>query len=821
MKISIWVLLLSVCVSADAATKIDPQQVAFFEKRVRPLLVKHCYECHARDAAQIKGGLLLDSHDGWVTGGDGGAVIVPNHPERSRLITAVRWDDDLQMPPKNKLTDAEVAVLAGWIKMGAPDPRHDTAPPIDRIGIDVESGRDFWAFAPLNAIEPPMTKRQDWAADPIDRYVLAALEAKGLEPVGDANRATLIRRVSFDLIGLPPTPAEIDAFVNDPSPLSQAMESLVDRLLASPRFGERWGRHWLDLARYAESIGRTRNYPFPVAWRYRDYVIKSFNDDVPYDRFIVEQLAGDLLPYETDAQRDRLRIATGFLALGSHDLNENNKAIFQMDVVDEMISVTTKSVLALTVGCARCHDHKFDPIAQRDYYALAGIFKSTALLNGYGNKQGGGNKLDTARFHRLAASNTPAVETAILETDRLVREIAGLKKKVNESRRKQNEIKRDKAIDGDERKQKIDQLKEHIDVMNREIKAANQQLSKSRKRKTDAAVALAVMGVRDAGAIADSRINIKGDPLDLAESVERGYLRVLANEHAPEIDDQFSGRLELAQWLTDPNAPAGALSSRVLVNRVWGHMFGRGLVRTVDNFGKMGERPTHPALLDYLADRFVADGWSVKKLIRAIALSRTYRLRAEHDERAITIDPDNTLLWRASRRRLEAEAIRDAVLAVSGELKLDPPIASPVFSYNIGETGNVADPDAAGYSHRGVYVPLVRSKLPPMYEVFDFPDPSEARGRRDVTTVAPQALYFMNSPFISKHAASAAKRVMAAEEDDVSRVRFAYRLALGREADADEIQRGASYVAGYETHVAGWTRLMHALFASAEFRYVN
>ena len=815
-------LVLSVGISAQGATKIDPQQVAFFEKRVRPLLVKHCYECHARDATKIKGGLLLDSHDGWATGGDGGAVIVPGEPERSRLITAVRWgDDDLQMPPKNKLTNAEVATLTQWIKMGAPDPRHDTAPPIERANIDVVSGRDFWAFQPLNGQAPPATKRRGWATDPIDRYVLAALEAKGLEPVGDADRVTLIRRVSFDLIGLPPTPDEVDAFVNDPSPLPQAMEALVDRLLASPRFGERWGRHWLDLARYAESIGRTRNYPFPVAWRYRDYVIASFNADVPYDRFITEQLAGDLLPYKTDAERDRLRIATGFLALGSHDLNENNKAVFQMDVVDEMISVTTKSVLALTVGCARCHDHKFDPIAQRDYYALAGIFKSTTLLNGYGNKQGGGNKLDAGRFHRLSSPTTTAAETAQSETDRLTRQIAELKKKINETRRKQNEVRRDKSVDGDERKRLVQELSDQINAMNKGIKVANQELGKSRKRKTDAAIALAVMGVRDGSTIADCRINIKGDPQDLAESVTRGYLRVLESENPPQIDDQFSGRLELAQWLTDPNVPAGALSSRVVVNRVWGHMFGRGLVRTVDNFGKMGDHPTHPALLEHLAERFVTDGWSMKKLIRTVALSRTYRLSAVHNERGMAVDPDNTLLWRASRRRLEAEAIRDAVLAVSGHLKIEPPIASPVFRYNIGETGNVADPDVSGYAHRGVYVPLVRSKLPPMYEVFDFPDPSEARGRRDVTTVAPQALYFMNSPFISKHAGFAAKRVMETKADDVSRVRFAYRIALGREPDADESQRGASFVAQYETPSVGWTRLMHALFASAEFRYVN
>ena len=626
------------------------------------------------------------------------------------------------------------------------------------------------------------------------RFWQAARQA-GLPAVADADRPVLLRRATFDLLGLPPTPKEIDSFVNDPD--EHAFRKVVDRLLRSPRFGERWGRHWLDVARYGETMGRTLNYPFPVAWRYRDYVIDAFNRDKPYDRFVSEQIAGDLLPSEADWQRREQVTATGFLALGAHDLNEPDRVLYPMDVADEMINVTSRTILGLTVGCARCHDHKFDPIPTRDYYALAGIFRSTELKGGLRQrpKYGAGYfKVDKLmRLDRASSSAESRAGWAELRRDELWRQIQ-------------------EAIKAEDRK-KVRDLSKELDELPLPWNVA--------------------MGVKDSDTIQHCRINIGGDPHTLGEEAPRGFLQVLDREAAgrPNISDSESGRRQLAQWLVRRDNP---LTARVMVNRIWHHLFGRGLVPSVDNFGKMGEQPSHPGLLDYLAVQFMDQGWSVKSVIREIMLSRSYQLSTGFHRANFENDPDNKLLWRMNRRRLEVEAIRDAMLFVSRELQLEPPRGSPVQRWKRNaqvRAGNKQlEPWDMEQNYRSVYVPVIRTQLSRFFETFDFPESSEADGSRDVTTVATQALFFLNSPFARRQANAASERLLASTADDRDRVKHVYRQVLSREPTRQELERALAFVrSAYDTTnqtessapqaQQAWARLYQALFGSAEFRY--
>jgi hypothetical protein len=845
----------------------------FFERNVRPLLVERCYGCHSANAKKLRGGLLLDTREGWMEGGDSGPAIEPGDPEASLLLRAVRYESpDLQMPPKGKLSEEEIRILVEWVAKGAPDPRESEKTAPAPSAIDIEAGRRFWSFQrPVRPPVPPVSEAAvpdgavpeegavsaaggSWCLSDIDRFILARLEGKGLKPVGDADRRTLIRRASFDLTGLPPAPEDVEAFLADESP--EAFAKVVDRLLASERFGERWGRHWLDIARYAESTGKTRNFPYPHAWRYRDYVIDALNADKPYDRFIAEQIAGDLLPATDAGERNEQRIATGLLALGPKDLNERNNAQYTMDNVDEQIDTVTRSVLALTVSCARCHDHKFDPIPTQDYYALAGIFRSTEILVGLGNRQGAGNRYQNGALVRLeggAAGEAPAGEA---RAEREAR-IAALEKERAAAEREVRRLRQaaakgagggEGAVDGEgegEGAAKKKKRRPPADAAARkrlaELRATMERLTKELDQLVNEGAdgGLLAVGVRDAASPGDSRIHVRGDVANLGASVPRGFIRVLSGDGAPEIPvpeipASASGRLELARWLSSPENP---LTARVMVNRIWHHLFGRGLVRTVDNFGATGEVPTHPELLDHLALQFVEGGWSVKGLIRAIVLSRVYRLASDHDAKSYEVDPANLLLWRRSQRRLEAEAFRDAILAVSGSLDGARPDGSPVARLEAAEVGRRGDAFFAGESrHRSVYLPIVRGFVPGMLEAFDFAEPSMVQGERDVTTVATQALYLLNSPFVIEESRRTAARLLEAEGlDDAGRVRQAYEWALGRPALPEETERGVEHVArrgaegepsggggtGTDGKTAAWAGFCQALFASAEFRYVN
>ena len=812
-----------IVIAAAFAAPQGVEKIEFFEKKIRPILANRCYGCHSSNAKKLKGGLLLDTHEGWANGGDSGEVIVPGDADGSLLIQAVRRvHDKIQMPPKKPLPDAEVEALVKWVKMGAPDPRMRQAMGRKSKKIDVAAGREFWAFQPPRPEPVPPVKDAAWPRTDVDRFVRARQEQAGLEPNADADRHTLIRRATIDLIGLPPTRKEVGAFVADDSP--DAFAKVLDRLLASPQFGERWARHWLYIVRYAESTGRTRNFPYPVAWRYRDYVIDAFNADKPYDVFIREQLAGDLMPPSTDRDVQNARkIATGFLAIGTKDLNERNRQQYLMDQADDQIDVTGRAGMALTISCARCHDHKFDPIPTRDYYALAGIFRSSDLLDGYANRsRGNKNYAKGDRYHRLdlnkAQMPKPRVTAAPARPRKPRPKAAQRLKKIREelqqlaAERKRNRGKRAVQL----------RIRKRTNQLRREQK----KLSGAGNRRRGGRQPLTgneAMGVRDGAKPADMTVCIRGDIAQKGERVPRGFLSVIADAEHTHIAADTSGRLQLARWLTNADHP---LTARVMVNRIWHHLFGCGLVRTVDNFGKAGERPSHPQLLDYLALHFITDGWSIKKTIRAIMLSRTYQVASKKDAEKFTTDPDNRLLWRMSPRRLEAEVIRDAMLAVGGHLDLVPPKGSPVMGAPAGEMGR-RGPVGKGFAatKRSIYLPIVRNFVPGILGVFDFAEPSTVTGRRDVTTVATQALFMMNSAFVIEQARHASERLLAGNAQGAEeRGDIAYRLALGRPATNSERQRVVSYVRNFMTSKPekdAWASVFQAIFASAEFRYVR
>jgi hypothetical protein len=785
-------LLLPLIILAWAlpASAADPDSgVGFFEKKVRPLLVDNCYVCHSADT-NSKGGLRVDDRNGLIQGGNTGPAVIPGKPEESLLLQAVQHADGVpKMPPKKKLTDDQLADLTRWIKEGAAWPEVKIPSSLGKTNADYDKLRnEHWAWQPLGIAVAPEVKDQSWPLDDIDRFVLSKLEARGLKPVDEASKIDLIRRVTFDLTGLPPSPEAISEFVADSS--SEAYSKVVDRLLGSPAFGERWGRHWLDVARFGESTGSSRNLPMPHAWRYRDYVVNAFTKDKPYNQFIREQIAGDLLPASSPEQREEQIIATGFLAVGVKDVNQRFKVRYVMDNVDEQIDAVSRSVLAVTASCARCHDHKFDPIPTTDYYALAGIFRSTDLCDGLRNKMGGGglDYYDTEKLIRLdeldKGGSNPDLDKKIAEA-----------KKAFEDARKEFQ-----AIQGTP-----EGLAKGPDGFpkQRPFRLKMQKKQAEYAALTDPAVGSRIaLGVRDSKTVADTEVRIRGEAEKLGPVVPRGFLSLLQFPNPPKLNPNQSGRLELAEWLTSEQNP---LTPRVMANRVWQHLFGKGLVQSVDNFGVTGDTPSHPELLDHLARRFVNDGWSVKKLVRAIVLTRSYRLSSETSEANFAVDPANRLVWRHAPRRLDAEEIRDAALAASGKLDPTRPEASPAKDLKVIELPNngpiargIIDKGRAS-NHRSLYLPLLRGVVPTSLEVFDFAEQGMVTGQRDTTTVATQALYLLNDPFVRRQSLNLAERVLGEKDlDDAARVDLAYRLTVGRSATPTEIERAKSYLADFE-----------------------
>lgn len=826
IRLSVFLLVstLAAVSLAEEPKQLTTKQLEFFENKIRPVLVDHCYQCHSTTGKSVKGGLILDNRQGWMTGGESGTAIAPGDPDDSILIQAVRHEN-FEMPPNKKLSDTIIADLVKWVQMGAPDPREGATATLIRREINLEEGRKFWAFVPPQPTAAPNVTDTTWPKSDLDRFVLAKLEAANLKPVSDSPRRSLLRRICFDLVGLPPTPDQVHRFLSDQSP--GAFETIVDELLESPQFGERWGRHWLDVARYSESVGMDRNFTYPQAWRYRDYVIKSINEDKPYDQFIQEQIAGDLLPDDHPTTWEDRTVATGFLAMGPKSLNERDKRQFRMDIVDEQIDTTSRSILGLTVACARCHDHKFDPFPTEDYYAIAGIFRSSQTLygtNGQGNRQP--SKLiplaEVALVAGTADQPSRAPDPDPVEKRRLITikrkqaqtQMAALRSQTNRNNR---ELLATNA--------QYKKLNQRVQDFNKQLNSINR---KGKKKKPKQPAGPAAMGVVE-GNVDDCQVHIRGNVQTLGDSVPRGFLQVVQMTDAPQLSENTSGRLELAKWITSTQNP---LTARVMVNRIWHHLFGTGIVRTMDNFGATGERPTHPRLLDHLAIRLMDNQWSIKKTIREIVLSRTYQLSSDHNESAYAVDPQNRLMWQMSHRRLDVEAIRDSIIAAAGQLDLTPGEKSPVHAVgnvNAGRDAKLLARIETDYNTRSVYQPIVRNAVPEMLKAFDFAEPSIIVGRRNITTVPTQALFMMNSEFIKSRSYQMADRLLENEDLTTSvRINMAYELALTRSATAAEMARSESFIAKCleqftedDKQAAAWASLCQALFASAEFRYLE
>lgn len=1043
-------ILLFFSLSAQAKDAGD----AFFEKSVRPLLVAKCNGCHG--GAAPAGGLSLLSREAVLKGGSRGPAAVVGKPAESLLVRVVRHaEGNLKMPPGPKLADAEIAALAQWVESGL----------VWGKVAGVSPAEKYWSFVAPKPQTPPAVRDAKWAKGPIDAFVLAQLEAKGLKPAPAADKRSLIRRATYDLTGLPPTPAEVTAFLGDDSPA--AFARVVKRLLASPRYGERWGRHWLDVARYADSNGLDENLVYKNAWRYRDYVIAAFNKDKPYDQFLREQLAGDLLPSDDLALQIERWTATGFLSLGAKMLAEDDPVKMEMDIVDEQLDTVGKAFMGLTIGCARCHDHKFDPIPTADYYSLAGIFKSTKTMEhfkvvaewhehvlapkedrdklaahqdklkakdkeiskvvgeenkvlttaakgkvsaylqaAYEARRGGKTALkavgeggverevssfETGNVNRPVErkkTNVPAggkgpyfaeyrVEVAkagdyqieLLDEERGAGTadlyVGGVKVKAGEPPVQNREASPDvpgwaplgiftlqagpnvvrfqhksrypyfakvRVVEsplaaGVPAPRTMEQIAtkfgvnpaflgnvvEYLDQSNgspssvlwafehwgeerpaaewtspaaalfagfragslaeltgkyealfaaakdskepgykplqdlltekfgpfrapegaREYysAAALAQLEKLEAEKKELEKATPeyprAMGVRE-GKVDDLAIHVRGSHWTLGEKVPRRFLRAIAGENQSPVPAGASGRLELAQWLTAPGHP---LTARVMANRLWRWHFGKGIVPTTDNFGRLGEKPTNQPLLDWLALRFVEKGWSMKALHEEMMLSATYQMSSAYDSRSYEADPENSYLWRFPRRRLEAESIRDAIMAVSGGLDLK--VGGSLLTYKDRQyVANTSKRGGVDYDRnvRAVYVPVVRSSMYEVFTAFDLPDPAVPQGDRDATIVAPQALFMLNGSVVLKNSRLLAEKLLALPGDDEGRVREAYELALSRPASAAEVDQVLTFIGSIEKalpseakdrRVQAWQSFCKALIASNEFIYVN
>jgi mono/diheme cytochrome c family protein len=738
-----------------APEKPSREAAEFFEKNVRPVLVENCISCHGPKKQQ--GGLRLDSRSAALKGGDSGAIVVAGKPDESLLVKVVRHDGDLKMPPKKKLADGHVQALTEWVRMGAPWPEETQA----GAGRSVAEMRQrHWSFRPVRKPDVPAVKAGDRVRTPVDAFVLAKLEDKGLSLAPAAERRVLIRRVTFDLTGLPPTPAEVEAFVNDKAP--DAYARVVDRLLASPAYGERWARHWLDVARYADTKGYvfTEERRFPNSFTYRDYVVRAFNDDKPYDQFVVEQLAADRLPL---GEEKSALAALGYLTLGRRFLNN------QQDIIDDRIDVTMRGLQGLTVACARCHDHKFDPIPTKDYYSLYGVFASS-------------HEPDELP---LLGKPMPSAELTAFEAE--------LKKRAE-------------AVEAFKEKHKDDLKSGNVKARN-DLTKLNNKVAEWKVNGTGAPPRAMVLV--DLPNPVQPHVLKRGNPGNPGEKVPRQFLEVVAGPERKPFKDG-SGRLELARSIASRDNP---LTARVMVNRVWLHHFGKGLVRTPGDFGTRGEPPTHPELLDWLASSFVENGWSVKGLHRLIVLSSTYQQASDDEARGQAADPENRLLWKMNRQRLDFEEMRDSLLSVSGQLDRTAG----------GRPVEIVEPPFS--KRRTVYGFIDRQNLPGLFRTFDFASPDTSTPQRYNTTVPPQALFLMNSPFVTEQAKHFASRPdVAWQATDAKRIDRMYRLAYGRAPEPDEMEMGLRFLHAERDAKAKLTareQYAQVLLLANEFAFVD
>ena len=790
MCLPMFALVMTPMVVAAEPAKPDAEQIRFFESKVRPVLVENCFKCHGPD--KQKAGLRLDSRAAAVAGGALGAAVVPGKPEDSLLVTAVRHtDDDLKMPPSKKLNAEQVADLTRWVKIGAPWPGESSsaAAPVatkSSVGMQItDKDRAHWAFQPVKRPAIPAVSNAAWVKNPIDAFLLAGLDAKGLKPNPPASKTELIRRAYYDLTGLPPTPAEVDAFVNDPA--ADAYEKLVDTLLESPRHGEKWARHWLDLVRYAETNSYERDNPKPSAWRYRDYVIRSFNADKPYDRFVREQLAGDeVAPEDTDA-----RIATGYYRLGIWDDEPTDAEQSRYDGLDDIVATTGQVFLGLTVDCARCHDHKIDPIPQKDYYRLLSFFRN---VNHFRN---GGATDEYPIFDRPESKQEFEDRSREIEAKRddLREKIAVIENELRSNLKQSLGEKKTPDVRQLIRTKGLqilgkDRLKQYQDL--------RRELQQIEGKKPSIETALCVT---EAGPTApETHVLLRGNPHVPGDKVEPGFLTVL-NSPAPVIPLPPSGakttgrRKILADWIVSESNP---LTARVIANRVWQYHFGRGIVRSPSNFGTQGDRPTNPQLLDWLASEMISGGWRLKALHKTIMTSNAYRMSSRPNAEALAKDPVNDSFWRFDMRRLSAEEIRDSVLAVSGELNpamfgpgVYPEIPAEVMAGQSVPGKGWGKSTREQAARRSVYVHVKRSLITPILESFDLAETDRSSPVRFSTTQPTQALAMLNGKFLNDQAGILAARLKRdAGEDRKSQVRLAFKLATSREATDAEVKRG-------------------------------
>jgi len=757
---------------------------AFFETKIRPVLVGTCFKCHGDDTESGgMGGLRVDSREALLKGGDRGPAIVPGHADRGVLVKALRHEAGLKlkMPPGKKLPAAVVADFVTWINGGAVWAKAAGRP-------DAFVVRKHWAFQPVKAVSPPPDP-DSWSDNAIDRFIAQRRRAAGLRPVAPADRRALLRRVTFDLVGLPPTPEEMAAFLADDRP--DAFARVVERLLASPHYGERWGRYWMDLVRYADTAGDNADYPVPEARLYRDYIIDSFNADKPYDEFVREQLAGDVLAKQGPPERFAERtVATTYLGLSRRYLTAPYEQWHL--TLEDAIDTTGRAFLGLTLRCARCHDHKFDPVTREDYYALYGIFASTRFPYA-GSEEFSSMKRPRESFVPLlpgpdAARGEEARKTRLAELEAIF------------------------ARAGRDRLPSPPSYRDELQVL----------------RRTNLPPDLPGAYAVAEGTPTDVTIQLAGDPARSGPVARRGPPRFLAGKESFVIREG-SGRLELARWLTAPENP---LFARVMVNRLWQHHFGRGLVATPSNFGLRGEPPTHPALLDWLAAEFVHGGWSVKAMHRLIVLSHTYQLASTNDSADAARDPANVWYWRSDRRRLDAEAVRDALLAAAGHLDTRRPGDHPFPPITAwGWTQHNPFKDVYPSNHRTVYLMTQRLQRHPFLALFDGPDTNTTTDRRESSTVPLQALFLTNNPFVHEQARGLARRMMTAAPDDGARIALGYEVVWGRPPALYEVEAGRQYLRRYQEELArlgagerqadAWASLARVLLCANEFIYVD
>lgn len=794
--------LVSPMLAQQPPTQNTPDGIEYFEKNIRPVLAANCYPCHSSSLPKPMSGLLLDSREGVLRGGKSGVpALVPGKPDDSLMISAVRGQlENLKMPPGKPLSQADVAKLVEWVKMGAPDPRTSPAPASTtpaQPAYDWEKARQHWSFQPVRNPPVPNVSAHEWSHSPIDRFVKAKLDEKGLVPSPRASKAVLIRRVTYDLTGLPPNPEDLDAFLQDTTP--EAYEKLVDRLLASRQYAERWGRMWLDIVRYSDTAGDNSDYPIPAMYRYRNWVIDAFARDQPYDQFIRDQIAGDIYANSDGLAAKDIEAYQSKLTASSYLSNSRRFGATGEDlnlVIDDTIDNIGKGILGLSVGCARCHDHKFDPIPTTDYYSLYGIFQSSQYPHP-------GSEIYKHEKNFTALSPAQADQLRDWEN-----KLAALDAKWEAANRK---------IGSTDSVKKLEGKADHEDVTQARMELGEKIPDIPR-----------VYAMRE-GKPGNAKVMIKGEPRTLGPEVPRGFLTILGGQKVP-ADEKGSGRLELAQWLTDPKNP---LTARVMANRIWQGHFGRGIVATPDDFGERGEAPSNPELLDFLASYFLEHGWSIKAMHRLIVLSRTYQASGAFNPENAEKDANNDYMWRFSRRRLDAEEFRDTLLFVSGDLDPNPggphpfpPETTWVFTEH--NAFLATDPTYTDRK-RSVYMLQQRIRQNPFLELFDGADTNAETGLRPLTTTALQALYRMNDPFFHEEAAALAARVALARNSDIERLRFAYRVLFARFPEPVEIEEDRRYLADVQQSLKGaamaedrrtreaWISLMRVLLSSNEF----